>query len=202
MSIPQYKVPELAKQLQTGALTTKKGIVFGLDDVLFPGKDYLLQVYYLFANFVEFTAAHPPAGELLGFLRTAYEQEGPGGLFDKAAAQYPEVARFRENFDRLHHQAQLPLKLLVYPEAMELMRKIHADGKFIFILTAGDPLMQLNKIRQVEWEGLDKVLKVYFEAELRFAGHDPMRYLMDEHGLQEEELVCVGCRGDRPAPVY
>lgn len=184
-------VPNWITQFQTAKLDRFKAIVFELDDVLFPLKDYLLQVYYLFANFVEFTAVQPVATELLTFLQTSYEEEGAAGIFDKAASRFPEIASFRDNFERLHHQAQLPLKLLVYPDGLELIKKLHDQGKLIFILTAGDPMMQLNKIRQVEWAGLEKVLKVYFEDELRFAGQDPLAYLLEEHGLAESEIIRV-----------
>ena len=33
----------------------KKAFVFELDNVLYPEKDYLLQVYYLFASFLEYS---------------------------------------------------------------------------------------------------------------------------------------------------
>ena len=35
-------------------INTKQAFVFGLDDVLYPVKDYQLQVYYLFAQFIEY----------------------------------------------------------------------------------------------------------------------------------------------------
>lgn len=186
-----YTIEELAERHRDQGLSSPKGFVFGLDDVIFPSKDYVLQVYYLFANFVEFTATRPPAAQLVDFLQKTYESEGADGIFDKALSAFPEIGPFRENFDRLHHQAQLPLKLLIFPEVSDLLKKLHADGKFIFILTPGDPMMQLNKIRQVNWEGLDKFIKVYFEDELRFEKQDPLRYLMEQHGLEERELVVV-----------
>jgi len=185
-----YTIEELAERHRDQGLSPK-GFVFGLDDVIFPSKDYVLQVYYLFANFVEFTATRPPAPQLVDFFQKTYESEGADGIFDKALSAFPEIGPFRENFDRLHHQAQLPLKLLIFPEVSDLLKKLHADGKFIFILTPGDPMMQLNKIRQVNWEGLDKFIKVYFEDELRFEKQDPLRYLMEQHGLEERELVVV-----------
>ena len=54
----------------------KKAFIFELDNVLFPERDYLLQVYYLFANFIEFTETVPSSTELTNFLKTVYEHHG------------------------------------------------------------------------------------------------------------------------------
>ena len=45
----------------------KKAFVFELDNVVFPAKDYDLQVYYLFASFLEFQETFPPASDLIQF---------------------------------------------------------------------------------------------------------------------------------------
>lgn len=174
------------------SILPKKAIILDLDDVLYPKRDYLLQVYYLFANFIEFSLLNPPAGELLAYLKEQYEANGGNGLFDRAATQFPEIEMYRENFDRLHHQAQLPLKLLLFPEIAALIHHFRAGQKEVFILTAGDPLMQLNKIRQIDWQGMEKKVKVYFEDELQFRGQDPLLYILEEHGLQAGEVAYIG----------
>ncbi|MEJ5052826.1 hypothetical protein [Sphingobacterium sp. MYb382] len=43
----------------------KSVYVFEIDDILFPKRDYLLQVYYLFANFIEYTEGKSIAKELV-----------------------------------------------------------------------------------------------------------------------------------------
>ena len=51
----------------TNIPASKKAFIFELDNVLYPEKDYLLQVYYLFASFLEYTEAFPPAADLTEF---------------------------------------------------------------------------------------------------------------------------------------
>ncbi len=174
------------------SILPKKAIILDLDDVLYPKRDYLLQVYYLFANFIEFSLLNPPAGELLAYLKEQYEANGESGLFDRAATQFPEIETYRENFDRLHHQAQLPLKLLLFPEIAALIHHFRTCQKEIFLLTAGDPLMQLNKIRQIDWQGLEENVKVYFEDELKFRGQEPLSFILEEHGLRADEVAYIG----------
>jgi len=169
----------------------KKALVVDLDDALYPKRDFLLQVYYLFANFIEFTLHRPAAPDLLDTMKVYYETRGEEGLFEHTTQKFPEIATFKDNFDRLHHQAQLPLKLLLFPGIKELIQQFQQAGKPVLILTAGDPLMQLNKIKQIDWQGMEKQVKVYFEDELAFRGLEPLRFVLDEHNLMEDEVGFV-----------
>ncbi|WP_257669065.1 HAD family hydrolase [Parapedobacter tibetensis] len=171
--------------------THKKAIVFELDDVLFPKKDYLLQVYYLFANLLEYTETVPPASDLVDFLKTAYERHGEAGLFERAAAVFGIDSKYKEHLDRLHLAAQLPLKLLLYKPILDLMQTLDSQGKQLLVLTAGNQTMQLNKMRHMEWNGLDKVLKVYFQEELMAKQLEPMDFLLKDNGLQAEDVLYI-----------
>jgi FMN phosphatase YigB (HAD superfamily) len=172
---------------------SKKAFIFELDDVLYPRKDYDLQVYYLFAQFLEFQEAYPPANDLVQFMKKVYENHGPERIFDKAREVYGFDEKFRENFERLHRDAKLPLKLLLFQNMLSLLQEIVVDRKQIFIVTAGDPLEQLNKIKQTEWHGLEKFLKVYFADEIA-AKPDPavLKRIMDENILNTSDLIIFG----------
>ena len=60
----------------------KKAFVFELDNVIYPERDYLLQVYYLFSNFIEFTEGAPSSAGLTEFFKTAYHHHG-SDIFSK-----------------------------------------------------------------------------------------------------------------------
>lgn len=169
----------------------KKALVFELDDVLFPKKDYLLQVYYLFAHLLEYTAAAPPAAELMEFLKTAYQQHGEAGLFERAADAFSIDRKYKVQFEGMHTTARLPAKLLLYQAILDLMSEANRQDKHLLIFTDGEPTMQLNKLRHVEWNGLDKAVKVYFKAELRAKGYEPLDYLLQENGLQKEDVLYI-----------
>ena len=176
---------------------TKKAVIFELDDVLFPKKDYLLQVYYLFANLLEYTETVPPAKDLTDFLKTAYEHYGEEGLFERAAEVFGIDHKYKENFDRLHVTAQLPLKLLLYKPMLDLMQALKEQGKLLLVLTEGNPAMQLNKMRHVEWNGLDKMLKVYFHEELLARQLEPLDFLLKDNELQTKDVLYIRS-GDKP----
>jgi phosphoglycolate phosphatase-like HAD superfamily hydrolase len=173
--------------------TKKKAFVFELDDVLFPEKDYILQVYYLFSNFIEFTEGFPPAVDMTEFMKNAYSHHGDDGIFDRVKEAFGIDEKYRENLERLYYTAVLPLKLLLFDDVLKFLQDIVIDRKLIFILTNGKPEVQINKIRQTEWNGLEQYLKVYYAGELNLKPEpDALSYIMKEYNLHRDEVLIVG----------
>lgn len=169
-----------------------EAFVFDLDDVLYPERDYLLQVYYLFASFMEYTE-QLDAQEIVDFMKAEYEQVGAVGIFEKTAARFGIPEQYKQNFSLLHRTAILPLKLLVFDPVMKFMQDLVVDRKQLFLLVSGDPEQQLNKIKQVEWMGLQQYLRVYFCAEfVPKPKPESLSYLVEQHQLKPEEVLVVG----------
>src|SRR6201985_721848 len=143
----------------------KKAFIFELDNVLYPEKDYLFQVYYLFANLIEYTELYD-AKTMIGLMTSTYETEGKDFVFDRIQERFKIDEKYRQNFNNLLHTAKLPLKLLLYKHMLELLQEIVVDRKKIFILTNGNPEQQLNKLKQTEWHGLEQYLTCYFADEI------------------------------------
>ena len=170
----------------------KNALIFELDDVLIPQKDYDLQVYYLFANFIEYLEAFPPAQEMLAFMAKRYEINGQWLMFEETAKTFGLDAKYQENFNLLFTNAKLTLKLLLYKEALELLQELTINRKQIYLLTSGNPQQQLNKITQTEWHGLDKYLKVYFADEFGpKLSLVALEYLIEENDLNRDEMMII-----------
>jgi phosphoglycolate phosphatase-like HAD superfamily hydrolase len=173
-------------------LKDKQAFVFELDDVLYPQKDYLLQVYYLFAQFIEY-AEQISADEILKSMQQTYVATGSEDIFEKTAAQFDIPLKYKVNFDLLFLSARLPLKLLMFNEMLSLLQEITVERKHIFIFTNGDPMMQLNKIKQMEWHGLENYLTVYFAAESAFKPSPAgIQMILDKHGLKKADVLMIG----------
>ncbi len=169
----------------------KKLYLFEVDDVLYPKQDYLLQVYYLFAQFVEFNEAKPIATELVEFMKSVYLEQGEGAVLPAIEKNYQFSNNYRENFERLEVNAHLPLKLILFKEISLLFASILESGGKIGILTKGNPVLQLNKLKHIDWHGLEKDLKVYFVDELQFRNIDPIDYIASENHLLTSELLFI-----------
>lgn len=173
----------------------KKVFVFEVDQVLIPEKDYDLQVYYLFANFIEYLESFPPAQDMIAFMRKRYEIYGKENMFEEVQKTFGLDIKYQENLKLLFSNAKLPLKLLLYKETLDLLQEIIVERKQIFILTNGDPQRQLNKIKQTEWNGLEKYLKVYFVDEFDDK-NKAFSNLLIENQLKLNEIVFIGANED------
>lgn len=166
--------------------------IFELDNVLYPEKDYLFQVYYLFAGFMEYTELLD-AKVLVNLMVQTYEQEGAGEVFNRVQQRFKLDEKYRFNFEHLHKNAQLPLKLLLFEDKLKLLQDIVVDRKKIFVVTNGDPQLQLNKIKHTDWQGLESYLICYFANETAPKPEpDVIHQLMDDHHLQRRELIMFG----------
>ncbi|EHQ25665.1 HAD family hydrolase [Mucilaginibacter paludis] len=170
----------------------KKALVLELDNVLYPEKDYLLQVYYLFASFLEYKELFD-ARVLTKLMTKTLEEEGATHVFNRVQERFNINEQYRYNFNLLHQTARLPLKLLLYQQALTLLQEAVVDRKQLFILTNGDPQQQLNKIRQMEWHGLEQYLTCYFADEIKPKPEpDALHYILKKHNLERRDIVMMG----------
>jgi len=172
-------------------LKDKQAVIFELDNVLFPEKDYLLQVYYLFAQFIEY-AEQKEAQPILAFMRSEFEHSSSDWLFEKMAAQFKIDHKYQYNFDLLHKNARLPLKLLLFQSMLNFLQELVVNRIKIFIVTAGNPEQQLNKIKQTEWNGLEQYLTVYFADELKQSKAEIFQDILTHNHLSAEQALVVG----------
>jgi len=170
----------------------KDAFIFELDDVLYPEKDYLYQVYYLFTAFLEYTELIN-AKKATNLMVNTYLSEGKDAVFDALCKELGINEKYRYNFDHLQKTAQLPLKLLLNQDMLDLLQEIVVDRKKIFIVTNGDPEQQLNKIRQTEWNGLEPYLICYFAEEIAPKPEtDCIDLLIRDHNLKRRNILMVG----------
>jgi FMN phosphatase YigB (HAD superfamily) len=170
----------------------KQAFIFELDDVLYPEKDYLYQVYYLFTAFLEYTEL-VNAKVATSFMIDTYLSEGKAFVFDRLKEKFGLDEKYKLNFEHLSHTAKLPLKLLLDQNMLTFLQDIVVDRKKIFILTNGDPGQQLNKIKQTGWQGLEPYLTCYFADEIAPKPEtDSIDLLIKDHNLQRRDVLMIG----------
>ena len=174
-------------------LENNETFIFDLDNVLYPEKDYLLQVYYLFAQFMEY-AEQMSAGEVLAAMKLTFEKEGHDQIFEKMARQFNIPEKYKVNFDLLMRSIRLPVKLILFDQVLLFLNNAVARGKKILLYIEGNPEMQLNKIKQTEWQGLEAHLTVYFEEELKEESSESgLAFLATKYKLELEKTIFIGC---------
>lgn len=169
-------------------LKTKKAIFVELDDVLFPEKDYDLQVFYLFAQFVELTE-QISAKPIIEFLQQQYELCGGEDVFDKLIQKFDFLAKYQVHFNRLFKTARLPLKLFMYQNMLSFLTLAVDNKAQVFLVTEGDPQIQLNKIKQLDWGGLGENVRLFFADELGQSELEVVAELMIKNDLSEQDIL-------------
>jgi phosphoglycolate phosphatase-like HAD superfamily hydrolase len=170
----------------------KTAFILELDDVLFPAKDYLYQVYYLFANMLEYVEL-VDAKPTTKLMADTYINQGADEVFDILAKEYPVAEGYRDKFENLFITAKLPLKLLLYQNMLTLLQEVVVDRKKLFIVTNGNVAQQVNKIKQVEWHKLEPYLTCYLAEETAPKPEpDVIHLLMQEHNLQRRDILMIG----------
>ena len=169
----------------------KKMYLFELDEVLFPQKDYVLQVYYLFAQFVEFTEGRAIAAALTDFMKETYLEKGHDAVFQTVEQAFTFQSDYSENFERLLANAHLPLKLYLSNAAKLLLATLIEQEAKLGVLTKGNPVTQLNKLKHLDWQGLDRQVRVYFLDELEFRNIEPFNYIAKENQISPEDIFFV-----------
>lgn len=167
---------------------------FELDDVLFPRQDYLLQVYYLFGSFYEFTEGTVKANELAQLMKKVYLHHGEEQVFDAVKEIYHIDEKYRENLERLQANAQLPLKLELFENAQSLIQQLFEKEKKVAILTKGNPVEQLNKLKFIDWKELSSYknqIKIYFLDELLHQNIDVNTYLAEDFEISVDDLLII-----------
>ncbi|HLS95407.1 MAG TPA: hypothetical protein VK017_07585 [Sphingobacterium sp.] len=168
--------------------------LFEIDDVLYPKKDYILQVFYLFSNFVEYTEGKSVAKDLLAFLKEAYEHDDEEIALRRAMELFGLETKYEENYERLRANAHLPLKLFLKEDIKALLLELFGQNKHVAILTDGNPVEQLNKLKHLDWQELSPYLtkvKIYFFRELEFRNIDPFDYIMQEYHVNRDQIYQI-----------
>ena len=169
-----------------------KALVLDLDNTIYPEKDYLFQVYYLIGEFIEFQEG-VPHDQVTKFLIDEFMVKGRDHIFDKMIVHFNLPETYLENCFRLLRTAKLPLPLLIFEDMLLRLQEASEAGLRLFVLTNGNPEQQLNKIKHLEWHGLDQHIKCYFCNEIApKPAPDAMLKLLADHQLAPSEVLFLG----------
>jgi HAD superfamily hydrolase (TIGR01549 family) len=146
-------------------LSPYKLIVFDLDNTLYKETDYLFSAY---RELAKKCALRDEVNEetLYEFLVKRFRESGRGGLFDSMVEKFQ--LKHTELIDCLSvlRQHKLSQKIKLISPAKELMSAQISAGKKVCVLTNGNPEQQRNKVRQIDWEGMDSDIHFVYANEI------------------------------------
>jgi phosphoglycolate phosphatase-like HAD superfamily hydrolase len=157
---------------------------FDLDNTLIDETEYLFAAYIKIAEEVSL-----PKNELINL----FLNEGRVRLFNKIIERNRLPDACLQNFLYSLRNVKLPHKLVIFPNILELLKKLTILNKNIFIVTNGNVVQQKNKIDQIDWQGIDNNFHFVFANLITpKPSVDLFNYLKKEYCLIEQETIMIG----------
>lgn len=149
-----------------------------LDNTLIDENEYLFQAYEEIARKNNFD---------VNIMIEIFMNEGRDYLFDKMIARFGGKLK-----DYLYTLRTVKLldKLEVYPVMVNLLNKIIKKKERIFVVTNGNQIQQINKVRQTDWNGLDKHI-TFIYADMIYPKPDRrlFNWLRDKYIIRDAIMV-------------
>ena len=155
-------------------------IIFDLDDTLYPEIDYLTPAFKAISEAIGAEYA-VNATEVASFLIKTFEKEGRSMLFNKCFNHFLKSKSKTENeqntegvefedmpiakYLNILRTVKISQKIALFPYVYDLIPKLLAEKKQIFVLTNGNPKQQRNKIAHLDWQNLDTQITFVFANE-------------------------------------
>jgi phosphoglycolate phosphatase-like HAD superfamily hydrolase len=135
--------------------------IFDLDNTLYDEIDYLFQGYKKISEYVE--VRYKISSVIVEkFMILEFINNGRQNLFDVVLRHFNLPKHEIENFLQIIRTISIFPKIKLRKTYYTYLKKLNSYNKNLFILTNGNPLQQSNKIKCIDWEGIDKYIKVYF----------------------------------------
>lgn len=167
--------------------------IFDLDNTIYNEEDYLFQAYSEIAGRFSGLTTGKSKKSLLKIIMSIYTKDGREKLFDKFLETAGlDITYLSECLEILRNFTP-PDRIKMYRKTEKVLRMLIERGKQIFILTNGNPAQQRNKIKSVDWKGLDMsitfILADEIEPKPSPAG---IEYILRQTNTGKEQVIFIG----------
>lgn len=167
--------------------------IFDLDNTIYNEEDYLFQAYKVICE--RFSRLEPGLDKksLFDLMIKIYHQEGRDKLFDRFFETTGSDKSHMDHFLRILRTFTPEKPLLPDKTVREFLHMLVEKKKNIYVLTNGNPQQQRNKIRHIEWDGLEKHISFIFAEEV---GRKPspagVLHILKTSGIGNKSAIFIG----------
>jgi phosphoglycolate phosphatase-like HAD superfamily hydrolase len=169
-----------------------KVVVFDYDDTLVSEKEFLFFTYRQIAALV-YRSHKIPENEVFEYLKNEFELHGRDLLFNKLIRKYNLPITMLSDLLGLMRTAVISPALTLLPGMKSLLKRILEKDVKVYVLTNGNHLQQINKIRHTQWEGLEKRISFVF-ADLHEPKPSPvcLQLIQKQTNTDCRDMVFIG----------
>ena len=164
---------------------------FDLDDTLYPETSYLFPAYKEIAKYVA-KKYNLDSKELYHFLEERFLECGRNKLFNKMNKHFgiPDIEI--DEYLKILRNYTPGNKLPLYENMKSLLKKLNGLKKKIFIITNGNVTQQKNKIKNLDWDGIEITDTVYANMLKPKPSPTAIKSIIDKYKLTPKECLFIG----------
>lgn len=167
--------------------------IFDLDNTIYKEEDYLFQAYKTIAAKFAKILPGQSKNELFRILKDLYLNEGREKLFDKFLkivcldnSYLPDCLKILRSF-----VPEKPIE--INKKVKKVLSSLKLRGKSVFILTNGNIVQQKNKIKHIQWDGLDKQIGFVFANEIvPKPSPEGIFHILKLTGIEKDKTILIG----------
>lgn len=166
--------------------------IFDLDNTLIFENDYLFAAYKQIAINVQ-EKYQIPKNTIEEYLINSFIQNGRNNIFNKMINQFDLPQAELQNFLETLRTVKINPKIRIKDFVSKDLKDLILQNKSLFILTNGNPIQQQNKYKNIEWDGLDLFIRIYYSNLYKpKPSGKSLDILINENNLDRRDCLMIG----------
>jgi HAD superfamily hydrolase (TIGR01549 family) len=167
--------------------------IFDLDNTIYDEEDYLFQAYKAISQKLAGFALGYNENDLLAIILEIYSKEGRDKLFDKFLFRVGLDITYITECLKILRSFNPELSIEIKSKVKNILASLIEKKKPVFVLTNGNPEQQMNKIRNIRWDGLDKTISFIMADEFEpKPSPSGIIHILNITGSEKKEAIMTG----------
>lgn len=168
-----------------------RAYIFDLDDTLYKETDYLFSAYKQIAAYIN-QKYGIDAEEIFLYLQERFLECGRRNIFDKMDKHFGIEAGNIGEYLEILRSHQPSGKIPLFYEMKKLLYWLIKMKKQIFVLTNGNVQQQKNKIKHIDWAGINDINFVFANEIEPKPSPKAVELIMNENNISKRDIVLIG----------
>ena len=166
--------------------------IFDLDNTLYDELDYLKVGYQHIAVFIS-NKTQINSKYIYNYLINEFECSGRDRLFNKLLNNFDLNIEIMDDILKIIRVHKHKEKIQLYNGIKESLLKLISNSKDVFVITNGNVDQQKNKVKYIEWHGLDKYIRfIYANAYSKKPKVESFNYIKKKYNVKPRATIMIG----------
>ena len=166
--------------------------LFDLDDTLYPEIKYLHEAYFKISQYLEYKTKID-SKIIYDFLVINFKEKGRINLFDRMFLHFDIKPAFLSDILNILRTFESERKIPLYFKIYNILPKVIEQSKKVFVVTNGNVIQQKNKVKNIEWNSLDKdLIFVYANEFEKKPSNKCINYIKKIHSIRTDSTIMIG----------